>query len=38
MERWIMTLRLRVVGRWKDKGIRKVRESSIINDMDADVA
>ena len=36
--RWIMTLRLRVVGRWKDKGIRKVRESSIINDMDADVA
>ena len=20
MERWIMTLRLRVVGRWKDKG------------------
>ena len=38
MERWIMTLRLRVVGRWKDKGIRKVGESSIINDMDVDVA
>ena len=38
MERWIMTLRLRVVGRWKDKGIRKIGESSIINDVDADVA
>ena len=38
MERWIMTLRLRVVGRWKDNGIRKVGESSIINDMDIDVA
>ena len=37
MERWIMTLRLRVVGRWKDKGIRKIGESSIINDVDADV-
>ena len=38
MERWIMTLRLRVVGKWKDKGIRKVGESSIINDVDADMA
>ena len=38
MERWIMTLRLKVMGRWKDKGIRKVGESSIINDVDADVA
>ena len=38
MERWIMTLRLKVMGRWKDKGIRKVGESSIINDMDIDVA
>ena len=25
-----MILRLRVVGRWKDKGIRKVEESAII--------
>ena len=37
MERWIMTLRLRVVGRWKDKGIKKVGESSIINDVDTDM-
>ena len=29
-ERWKVILRLRVVGRWKDKGIRKVGESAII--------
>ena len=29
-ERWKVILRLRVVERWKDKGIRKVGESAII--------
>ena len=30
MERWMVTLRLRVVGRWKSKGMRKVEKSAII--------
>ena len=30
MERWIVTLRLGVVGRWKGKDMRKVGESAII--------
>ena len=30
IERWIMTLRLRVVGRWKDKGIRKVEKVQLL--------
>ena len=30
MERWIVTLRLRVVGRWKSKGMTKVGESVVI--------
>ena len=30
MERWIVILRLRVNGRWKGKGRRKVGESVII--------
>ena len=30
MERWLVTLRLRVVGRWKGKGMRKVGENAII--------
>ena len=29
-ERWKVILRLRVVGRWKGKGMRKVGESAII--------
>ena len=29
-ERWKIILKLRVVGRWKGKGMRKVRESAII--------
>ena len=29
-KRWKVILRLRVVGRLKDKGMRKVRESAII--------
>ena len=36
--RWKVILRLKVVGRWKDKGIKKVGESSIINDVDTDMA
>ena len=30
MESWIVTLWLRVVGRWKGKGMRKAGESAII--------
>ena len=29
-ERWKVILRLRVVGRWKGRGMRKVGESAII--------
>ena len=29
-ERWIVTLRLRVVGRWKGKGMTKAGESVVI--------
>ena len=37
-KRWKVILRLKVVGIWKDKGIKKVGESSIINDVDSDMA
>ena len=36
-KRWKVMLRLKVVGRWKDKDIKKVGESSIINDVDTDM-
>ena len=36
-ERWKVILRLRVVGRWKDKGIRKVGESAIIKKKEINV-